>query len=116
MAHLAPIDLDPTSLRPLRGRVWVRIDDRDETTASGLIVKAHIARPLPNLGVIIRCGAEVTCVEPGQHVRFDKGAHALRECVFINEPGGKVGRYLDMDAKHVDMVVDGATRVEGTEQ
>ncbi len=116
MGHIAAIDLDAKAVRPLHDECWIRIDDREEFTPSGLVALAHVARPLPNVGTVIRIGSEVTTVQPGDSVRFDKTAHTRLEPVFIREGDGKEGRYLKVRERDIDFVIDGGTLVQGTEK
>lgn len=83
----------PSSIRPMRKRVLIRVSDRDEMT--GGIHIAPIAQGLPNTGHVVSVGAEVKECKPGDLVYFEKHAHADREYLLMEE-GDKPGRYLLM--------------------
>lgn len=72
-------------LKPLRGRILVKID---EFRYSGRIVVPDKAKRLPTTGVVIDCGEGVSQVEVGQTVVY--GLYSGTALKFKGEPTYRV--------------------------
>ena len=77
----ASSEIGAASLRPMRERVLIRVDDRVEQIGS--IHVPHVARALPNTGVIVRVG-EGCGLEVGARVVIERYAHGDREYVILD--------------------------------
>lgn len=72
----------------MRGVVLVRIDARTEMV--GAIHVPHVARDLPNTGVVVRVGSEVPAtIGVGAHVLIERYAHGDREFLMLGEPAAR---------------------------
>lgn len=95
------VGLVPSTVRPMRDRVLVVIDERE--TMRGSIHVPGIAQDLPNTAVVVSVGSKVTTCSPGDHIVIEKYAHGDREYLLLGEP---VRRHLLVDVSQILAVLD----------